>query len=45
MKITEATTEELVAIIRNLISHMDAPATYDEQSNNTLECIDPNGVL
>ena len=45
MKITEANTEDLVAIIRNLISHMDAPVTYDEQSNNVLECIDPNGRL
>jgi hypothetical protein len=45
IRVTEADTDELISIIKNLVNKMDAPVTYDEQSNNVLECIDPNGRL
>ena len=44
IRVTEADTNELISIIKNLVNKMDVPVTY-EQSNKTVECIDPNGRL
>lgn len=44
IRVTEADTDELISIIKNLVSKMDVPATC-EQANNNLEIIDPNGRL
>ena len=44
IRVTEADTNELISIIKNLVSKMDVPVTY-EQPNKTVEYIDPNGRL
>jgi len=44
IRVTEADTNELISIIKNLVSKMDVPVTC-EQANSVIELIDPNGRL
>lgn len=49
IRVTEADTNELISIIKNLVSKIDIPVTYEQLDkdveNIPLEFINPNGKL